>query len=188
MPSTISVHREVTPAQGGKLAAADLAHATQQPAQVAGAAGYRGVAAISERMNEHVLHSRVPRDLEQGVEVGGLGMDAAIAEQAEQVQGTAFGVRHGALQSGILGQSAGADQLVDPSDVHLDDAARANVQVADFAVAHLAVRKPHVLSVRSDQRPGIVAPKAIEIRRAGQSDSVVGRVRVAAPAVHDREH
>jgi len=55
------------------------------------------------------------------------------------------------------------DEEIDAGDVHVDDAAGADVEVADFAVAHLAFGKAYRESARVQQCPGIGSPKPLPV-------------------------
>ena len=64
----------------------------------------------------------------------------------------AAGVMHRLMENGIRKELAARDHHVDARDIHVHHAARANVQVADFAVAHLALGQPHKRPRRLNQR------------------------------------
>ena len=53
-------------------------------------------------------------------------------------------------------------------DVHVDHAARADVQVADFAVAHLPVGQADEAAAGVDQRVGKLAQQLVVVGLAGQ--------------------
>ncbi len=65
-------------------------------------------------------------------------MHAAVAAQSHQVQAMRFGVLHRREQHRILEEFARGDHPIDARDIHINDAAGADVQMAHFAVAHLA--------------------------------------------------
>ena len=67
-----------------------------------------------------------------------------------------------ALHDGwILLEFAGSDLRVDARDVHLHDAACADVQVAHFAVAHLPVGQSDEVVGGLNQRVGILAQQLV---------------------------
>ena len=81
----------------------------------------RGVAPIGEGVDVDALKARLRRELQAGVEVALVRVDAAIADQAAEVQlrAIAFGMLDGVQQRGILEEGAivdgGADARVTPA-------------------------------------------------------------------------
>ena len=70
-----------------------------------------------------------------------LRVNAAVRTESEEMQLPPGFARplHGQGDGRIFGELARGDLGVDAGDVHLHDAAGADVQVADLAVAHLPV-------------------------------------------------
>ena len=66
-----------------------------------------------------------------------------------------------------------------------DDAAGAEVGVADLGVAHLTGGQPHRFAGGRDGRPGVSGHEAIPVRLVGRGDRVALGIRVDAPAVQD---
>ena len=64
---------------------------------------------------------------------------AAVGDQAEQVQSALAhaSVRHGRKQHGMREELAVLDHQVNARDVHVNDAPRANIEMSNFAIAHL---------------------------------------------------
>jgi len=75
--------------------------------------------------------------------------------------------------------------VVDACDVLVDDAPRADVHVADLAVAHLSRRQTDVAlgGIDAGVRPG--AEQAVEVGGAGQRHGVVVARLATAEAVED---
>src|SRR5438874_3417587 len=78
-----------------------------------------------------------------------LGMYAAVAQQAHQVKAGLAALLHRRGQDGVSKELTGPDHQLDARDVHVDDAPAANIQMADFAIAHLSFGQ-------SDKRTGSV--------------------------------
>ena len=114
-------------------------------------------------------------------------VNAARADQAQQVQSARTCVRHGRLERFVGKELSARDHVIDASDVHLDDASGADVEVPDLAVAHLAFGETDEGAVCPNQRVRIFAPQPVEVRRAGHGDGVVLGIGVLSPAVHDGE-
>ena len=121
-------------------------------------------------------------------------MHTAIADEAEEVQALAFRFLEGLDEHGHLREFAIADALVDASEVLIDDAARAEVQVTDFAVAHLAFGQPHVLAAGADGAARIRGIKMIMERRLREQRGIAVGLSLSftagidAPAVADDEN
>ena len=99
---------------------------------------------------------------------------AAIRDEAEQVQLAAafLRVRDGVLQRRVLLELAVADRLVDARDLLVDDAARADVEVPDFGVAHQPARQADVFAARLQRGPRPLLLEAPPKARLRQFDRV----------------
>ena len=95
-------------------------------------------------MHEDALHAVLLGHAQQGVEMVLVRVHAAIRQQTQQMQPPFAGARlgHGIDQRRVLLELAVLDHQVDLGDVHVDDAAGADVEVPDFAVAHLPAGRP----------------------------------------------
>ena len=92
------------------------------------------------------------------------------------------------LQQNLMGEERAAlDQLVDTGNVHLDNASGADIEMPDFAAAHLPLGQADERAVGADQRVRIVLPQPIEVGLARHLDGVVLRVRIMSPTIHDGE-
>src|SRR6267143_5733036 len=58
----------------------------------------------------------------------------------------------------------------------------------DLRVAHLSGRQADIFARRAKESVRTGGPQAIESRRTGLADRIVGRILSQAPAVHDHEH
>ena len=127
-------------------------------------------------MHEDAFQLVFAGDAQQGIEVLLVGVHAAIRDQPEEVElASAFArALHGLHDGRVFLEFAGRDGHVDARDVHLHDAAGADVQVAHFAVAHLAVGQADKMLRRANERVGKLAEQLVVRRLAGQGDGVVG--------------
>src|SRR5208337_515801 len=92
---------------------------------------------------------------------------------------------HSIEQDWVLLELTVFDHQIDLGDVHINDASSADVEMADFAVAHLASGQAHVAPAGVNQSVGKFGQQAVVIRFARQRDGVrVGRRRIA-PAIED---
>ncbi len=124
----------------------------------------------------------------RGLDVLPTGVDAAVGDEAEQVQAPAravAGALAGLQQRLVFEEAAVGDGVVDPGQVLLDDRAGAEVEVADLRVAHLPVGEPDVAALGGELRVRVTLPEAVEDRRLGEGDRVAGAGLGQAPAVED---
>ena len=80
------------------------------------------------------------------------------------------------------------DHQIDARDVHVHDAAGADVEVADFAVAHLAFGQPDKRAAGVNQRVGILAQQAVVGWLARERDGIGFGFGAISPAVEDDEN
>ncbi len=90
--------------------------------------------------------------------------------------------------AGFFLELAGGDQRVDARDVHLHNAAGADVQVADFAVAHLSVGQADKVIRGLNQRVGKLAQQLVVGGLARQRNGIVGGFGAIAPSIEDGEN
>ena len=116
-------------------------------------------------------------------------VDATVGEQAKEVHGAAplHGGGDFAHQQRVQEELAGVNQRVDARDVHADDAARAQIEVSDLAVAHLAVREADEVVAGAECGVGVLAQKLVVGRLARLRNGVAIGFRAHAPAVEDGE-
>jgi hypothetical protein len=114
-------------------------------------------------------------------------VDSAIADEAEKVELRGAPSLHGAEQKRLAIKFAVGDELIDARAVHVDDAAGADIQVADFAVAHLSDGEADGRAGSLDQRVGEIFDDAIVVGLARESDGVAAGFGAIAPAVKDGE-
>src|SRR6185437_6909179 len=151
--------------------------------QVVAAGVGRGVAAVGEGVNPHMLDAFGFGQTEQGVEMVEMGVDAAVAAQAEQMELPAAGMVHRAQQGGVAVEAPIGNGLIEAGDVHLHDAAGADVQVTDLAVAHLTLGQSDERAGGVDEGVGELAQQAVIDRLAGARDGVAFARGTVAPAV-----
>ena len=89
-------------------------------------------------MDENALDFLLLGHFEQREEMLDVRMYAAVAEQAQQMELALATALHGLLKERHALELLGGDEEIDARDVHVDDAASADIHVANFAVAHLA--------------------------------------------------
>ena len=137
-------------------------------------------------------HARRLGDTEQTVKVFEQRVHAGVGAQSHEVQlGAALlhaperGLPHGVARDLAIG-----DGLGDAHDLLIDDAAGADVLVADFAVAHHAGGHADIEPARGEQRERIPGVQPVVARLARQMHGislVLRRVGIFAPAIANYE-
>ena len=158
--------------------------------EVAEAAGGHGVAAVHEGVDEDVGQLMLRGHAEESLEVALVRVDAAVGEQTDEVERSSLlrGQFAGADQCGVGEEAAVEDGGVDAGHVHADDSARAQIQVADFGVAHLAVGQADEVLAGAKEGVGVFAEQLVVGGFAGLGDGVAVGLGAIAPAVEDGEN
>ena len=94
-----------------------------------------------------------------------------------------FAIR--STSAGALLDVAVGDCAADARQILHDHAAGADIEMADFGIAHLAVGQADVVArgVQKAVRP--VPPQPVEGRRLGLADGIVGGIVAPTPAVRE---
>src|SRR6478736_499280 len=116
-------------------------------------------------------------------------MDAAVRDEPEQVDVGAALPRslERSDERGVLEERPIRDRAVHALEVLVEDAARADRQMADFGVPHLAIRQPDRLTGGLERRVRVARPEGVEHRRLGELDSIPRPRGCEAPPVEDDE-
>ena len=118
-------------------------------------------------------------------------MDAALADQAHQMDGSALRLRMtaGGDEGPILLESAVLDRLTDTHEVLHHYPAGAKIEVTDLAVAHLLFGKSNREPRRLEQCAGIARGEDVPRRRSCQRYRVPITLGAIAPSIeHDQYH
>ena len=116
-------------------------------------------------------------------------VNTAVRDETEQmhVPTPLLRPRERRAECSVLEERAVANGDVDAHQILEQHPARADRQMADLGVAHLAVRQPHRLTRRSETRVGEGGPEVVEHRRRRQLHGVPRTGRGEAPPVEDHE-
>ena len=171
----------------GNLAGVVFADLVLKLLEISGAVSGQSIAAIHESMDENAIHAILLSHLQQRIKMCLLGVDTTVGNQAKQMQTATpgAGMLHRAEQRRIGEEFAVLDHVIDAGDIHVHDSPRANVEVPDFAVAHLAIGQTNVFAAGVNERVGIFAEQAVVGRLAGDGDGVCFCVWAVAPAIED---
>ena len=154
VPALVAVHREVPSDDRADAADAPALHA----GEAAGPGGRRRVAPVGERVDHQILDGELAGELHERLEVLDRGVHAALGDQADEVD--ARRVPHRLPQGLVLGQRAVRDGGVDAREVLRHDRARAEVEMADLGVAHLALGQADRLALGGELRVRVLPPTA----------------------------
>src|SRR5580658_3292708 len=119
-----------------------------------------------------------------------LRVHPAIGNQAKQMQPPLAHacMLHGREQYWMCKELAVLDHQVDASDVHVNDAPGANVEMPDLAVAHLPLGQAHKGPAGMNERVGILAQQTVIGWLARQRDGVGLGLGAVTPAIEDDEN
>src|SRR4029077_1111856 len=188
LPAVVAVHRVVTADDGGDLADGEFAHFLLELTEEVDAAVRRRVAAVQEAVHENARDLIFARHAKESEELIDVRVDAADAKQAEQMKLVIATALHGFDEQGLAREFAVGDKLIDARAVHMDDAARADVKMAHFAVAHLTFGQTDVRAGSVYQRVGEILEQAIVVGLARKMDTVALACGTIAPSVEDSEN
>jgi len=115
---------------------------------------------------------------------------AACGEQAHDVHGVArsHGGIHRACQDRVGEESAFFNFNIQARQILIHDAARTQVDMAYFRVAHLAIRQAHFQARRINQRMRAFCPQTVHNRGFGAENSVILLVFTVAVAIQDHQY
>lgn len=133
------------------------------------AAGRLGVAAVGEKVDVRVRDGGRLRGVHERKEVVDVAVDAAIRDEAEEVNtaSAGLGTVKGGRERRILGNVARLDGQVDANNVLVDNAAGAHIQMTHLAVAHEAVRQADRKAMRGHCHPLQRTPQQTDARGPG---------------------
>jgi hypothetical protein len=118
-----------------------------------------------------------------------MAVHAARRHQAEHLQRAAAGPGRGTClqQCCIVEEFTRGNVMIDAGEVLVDHAARTDVHVADFGIAHLAVGKADMQAMRVDEVVRAGRQQAAPVRAVRERDRVVLGFDAMAPAIEDQQ-
>jgi hypothetical protein len=114
-------------------------------------------------------------------------MDSPIRKETEKVQPAISNssMLHGFQQHRMREEFAILDHQVDTSNIHVNDPAGANIEMANFAVAHLSFRQTYIWTTRVNQRVGIFPQQTVVRWLSSQGNRVRLGFGTISPAVEN---
>ena len=190
LPALVAIHGVIASADAGYLADPEVTHLLLELLEVSRPAGGESIAAIHEGVDEHAIDSVLPGHAQQRIKMVLVGVHAPIGKQTEEVQpsSTCTSILHGRHQCRIGVEFSLLDHHVDFGDVHVHDAAGADVQMSNFAVAHLSGWQADVTPAGVHECAGKIPQQHVVIRLARERDGVGLGFGAVSPAIEDDEH
>src|SRR6266702_5358318 len=123
------------------------------------------------------------------MKMGLIRVHATIRYQAEKMKLSSISshVLHGIEQYRMFEEFAVLNHQLDTRRIHVNDAPRADVQMSNFAIAHLIVRQADVLAAGMNQSVGIFAQESVVSGLAGKGNRVGFGFSAVSPAIEDDE-
>ena len=173
-PREIAIHGVETSHRGGDLAHADFLHLFNQLGHVLHTGIRRHVAAVQQGVYVYLFQTVALRHFQNAVQVFRVGMYAAGGYQTDQMQRGImfFAVFHRRQHRLVFKENAILDILGDLYQHLIYHAARTDVGMANFAVAHLAVRQTYVQTGCTDGGRAVFFLQGVDVRGALSDDRV----------------
>ena len=176
VPARVAVHGVVAAADGGDSARSrSPSMCSSISARYSGRAPRRRVAAVEEGVHDEVGHALAARQVDARLEVAEVGVHAAVRDETHEVERGCPSPalwRRPACRTGFSKKRAVVDRLADARQVLVDDAAGADVEVADLGVAHLPGGQADGRARRVERAVRVGRPEPVEDRRVGERHGV----------------
>lgn len=149
--------------------------------------GRGGVTAIGERMHRDTRDAGARCELEQGIEVTLVAMDAAVPNKPEQMECSAWLASsvHRLEEGFVFEEGAILNGKVNTGDELVDNSACSEVEVTDFRIPHLVVRKSNVESPAAQRRHRVGGLEAIHDWSVRCANGITRIVWPNGPAVQN---
>ena len=187
VPAFVPVHGVKPSHHGGDFAHAQFPALFHCPGHKVRAGGGRHIPPIQKCVDVNLFQSPVSGHLHQGKQMLQVGVNAAVAEQAHEMQGGIVfpaGV-HGADIGRIFKKAPIVNGFADAGQILKHHPACADIGMAHLAVAHLSGRQTHIQPGCGQLRVGELLKELLQTRCGGGSNSVALRLMPQAEAVHD---
>jgi hypothetical protein len=186
VPAHVAIHGEVASRNCGDAHAGEPFDLVLKQAEISQRASGRRIAAVEKGMDEH-RHICGIHDAHQCHDVILMAVHASRREQPHDMNGAIRCLRLGdqPRQLRKFCERTIRDRVVDSGQILYHHAASADVHVADFRIAHLAIRQTHRPPGRGKQVVRALGQHPLEIRRIGKRYGVVVFVRPPAPAIQN---
>ena len=115
---------------------------------------------------------------------------AAVRQQSDEMQraAAAGAAIHRCRERRVVKKASVADAAIDAGEILVHDAPRAQIHVAHFGIAHLALRQPHGCAARHERGVRVLVDQLRVRRGARLRDRVVVGRCAESPTVEYDEH
>ena len=162
--------------------------------QVGDSSGGGSVSAVCDCMDHDVADAGGLCEVTQRDEVLDVAVYAAIGDKTKEVEAAFCCLVKGILQNFVFRQLIIANCLINTGEILVNDAARAQVEMADLRVSHLAFRQAHVFTAGGQGGMRVSFVKVVMKGGLGQEGSVPVRHSLGSsswidsPTVTDNKH
>ncbi|MNX91740.1 hypothetical protein D3C86_1238450 [compost metagenome] len=186
LPAIVAIHRIIT--ADYRADAGTLRQARYQRRHKIFSRLRRDVAAIGDGMH-HDLQAVADHQPHRRLAVEDMAMDAAIGNHAHQMRHTARGFYLGCeiKHRRIAEKAAILDRQIDLAEIHGDDAARADIGVAHFRIAHLPGGQADIRAEGGQRRIRAGGKKPVHGRRVRQNRRIAGCILTQPPAIENSQ-
>ena len=176
IPAVVPVHGVVASHDRSDPADTDAGDLGLKLLQIGVATLGRGVATVKQAVNADLAEPFLFGQFQQRVQMGVVGVDAAVGEQAGEVKTATPCLCPGdAVQQDRVGEKIAVDDgFADHGQVLVHDPAGTEIEVADFRIAHLPFRQADRHSRGEDAAMGVLRQKLVQVRGIGQADGIGG--------------
>ncbi len=148
------------------------------------------VAAIKKGVQVDFFGAALGSQFSHGNQMILVAVNASVGKQAEDMHGLACTrcLIDGGANGGVLEELAVADGFGDLREVLVHNAARAQVHVAHFGIAHLPVRQTHIHAAARDESVRLAGEQAVIDWLVGGVDGIELRIVAVSEAVENDQY
>jgi hypothetical protein len=153
-------------------------------------AAWQRVASVKKRVHDNLADVFALGEIEAGLEMLEVAVHAAIGDETEKMERTLSSGRLGTgmNEHRITEKAAVGDRGANACQILVDHPAGADVEVTDFAVAHLPNRQTNPRARRHQGAVGTLRFESVEGRRRRQTDGVARACRRHSPTVENDKY
>jgi hypothetical protein len=157
LPTGVAIHAVVATTDGCDLCGGRcLTHALLERGESRRCGSRRRIAAVEEQVHQDSGDACSVCGTKHLNRMAVIGMDATVAKERDHVQAALLRCGEGAVQAGHRREGAAGNRRINAREVLRYALTAPNVEVSNFAIPHLASRKPNSFAARSKRRVGVL--------------------------------